>query len=138
MQKANFVSLWFGNLQSRRAMEKYLKIKDSKDGDFILSEFARDFNIKEYNDNCREAEFIETPTKNIEGFLKSFSYDKVLIEYLKGLSGENLDQEYNAAILLFNFDYDGSVPEVNDRKKYFKFIGSTQYRENKVPSYYVF
>ena len=35
MQRANSVSLWFGDLKSRRAMEKYIKIKDSKDGDFI-------------------------------------------------------------------------------------------------------
>ena len=128
MQRANFVSLWFGNLKSRRAMEKYLKIKDSKDGDFIPSEFAKDFNIKGYNDNCREAEFLETPTKNIDRLLKSFSYDKVMIEYLKGLSGENLDQEYNTTILLFNFNYDGTIPEVHHPKGFFKFMGSTQYR----------
>lgn len=128
MQRENFVSLWLGNMKSMRIMEKYLKIKYSQDGDFIPSEFAEDFNIRRYDDDFREAEFYEKPSKNIYVLLEGFSYDKLIIEYLKGLFGEDLDKEYNTVILLYNFEYDDLIPEVNNKMGYFKFIGSTQYK----------
>lgn len=129
MQKENCVSIWLGNIKSLKSLDSYLKIKYSKDGDFIPSEFAKDFNIRRYDDDFREAEFYEVPSNIIDELFEGFSYDNIISQYLKGLFGESLNKDFNTVILLYNFGYDGKVKEVNNKAGYFKFTGSTQYKE---------
>jgi hypothetical protein len=128
MRKDNFVSLWLGRTKSSKTLDKYLKVKYSDDGDFVPSVFAKKFQIERYEEGFREAEFYEQGSNNIYELLEGFSYDNVLIEYFKNILGENVDATYNTVILLYNFEYNGSINEYRSRTEYFKFIGSTRYR----------
>lgn len=128
MQKENSVSLWLGNIKLSKDLNKYLKVKYSVDGDLIPSDFAKDFKIRRYDDDFREAEFYEEPSNNIYELLEGFSYDNVIIDYFKSILKETLSESYNTVILLYNFEYDSSVIEINNSSGYFKYIGSTKYR----------
>lgn len=50
------------------------------------------------------------------------------ISYFKKSLGETLSEPYNAVVLLYNFEYDSSVNEINTSTVNLKYIGSTKYR----------
>lgn len=127
MQKENFVSLWLGKIKSEKDMNKYLEIKYTKDGDSIISKFARDFNISRYDNDFSEVEFLDDLSNNVYELIEGFSYDDIIIPYFKNILGEDLESSYNAVILLYNFKYDNSVSEVNNEIGCIKFIGETRY-----------
>lgn len=128
MRKDDYVSLWLGNLESQKSLEKYLDIKYTIDGDMIPSKLATIFSIDRYDDDFREAKYFDKTLNNISNILENFSYDYVLIKYFKSLVGENLTKSYNTIILLYNFDYDGDVYEYSNGNETISFIGKTKYR----------
>lgn len=128
MQEKNYVSLWLGTSKSKKSLDKYIKIKYTRDGDFVPSIFARDFKIERYDDDFREAKFYDEKSNNIHELLDGFSYSDVVVEYFKNEIGEELAVPYNSVILLYNFNYDGMVEEIKNGTEYFKFIGVTKYR----------
>lgn len=127
MQKENYVSLWLGKIKSKKEMNKYLRIKYTRDGDFIPSKFAKDFMISRYDDDFREAEVLDDLSSNAYELLDGFSYDESIIPYFKNIIEKDLSDSYNTVILLYNFEYDDSVLEVNNEIGYIKFIGKTKY-----------
>ncbi|MBH8606983.1 immunity 22 family protein [Thermoactinomyces sp. CICC 10521] len=109
MEKEGYVSLFIGNLSSFEELENYVMQSYTEDGNLVNSEFGKDFNIEYYDDDFREVEFHNEPSRDLRVILKSFSYDEKIIPEFIGICGEHLDQEANSVILLYNFDYDGNV-----------------------------
>ncbi|MFC3926744.1 immunity 22 family protein [Clostridium punense] len=105
-----------------------MDIRYTRDGDMIPSKFARIFGIDRYDDDFREAKYFKEPLNNINKILENFSYDHILIKYFKGVVGDNLTQNYNTIILLYNFDYDGEIREYSNGNEMISFIGKTKYK----------
>jgi hypothetical protein len=124
LEKEGYVSLFIGNLSSFEELENYVMQSYTEDGNLVNSEFGKDFNIEYYDDDFREVEFHNEPSRDLRVILKSFSYDEKIIPEFIGICGEHLDQEANSVILLYNFDYDGNVKE----SKQFRFLGTLQYK----------
>lgn len=59
MQIEGSVSLWVGNVRSSEELDRLLAVSYSDDGDFILSIFAKHFEIRRYDDAVTEAEHYE-------------------------------------------------------------------------------
>lgn len=128
MRKDDYVSLWLGNLDSPKSLEKYLKIKYTRDGDMIPSKFAKTFGIDRYDDDFREAKYFEEFQSEISEIFENFSYDHIIIKYFKNLVGDKLDKNYNTVILLYNFEYEGEINDYCEGNEFITFIGKTKYR----------
>jgi hypothetical protein len=126
MEEIGTVSLWLGKTDSFESLESALQVSYSEDGDFEGSPFTKGFNIKFYDEGCREAEFFDKSSDSIETLLEGFSYDNIIVPKFSALT-DSLTQQYNAVVLLYNFRYIGSVLEWNHRLVYFKFLGSVSY-----------
>ncbi|WP_342559056.1 immunity 22 family protein [Metasolibacillus sp. FSL K6-0083] len=107
MQKEGFVSFWVGKINSSEELDNLLEISYTEDGDFIPSLFALSFDIERYDDAVREAEFYDNDDNLLSRLLEGFSYDNVIIPKITSLYGEQLQSNYNAVILLYNFKYGG-------------------------------
>lgn len=113
MQAQGAVSLWVGQADTSGALDAYLQVGYSDDGDFIPSPFARDFGIRYYDEDFREAQHYERPSRSVRNLLKGYSYDSVIIREFVQLFGELFPVDVNAVILLYNFRHDTGV-EAND------------------------
>jgi hypothetical protein len=109
MQEEGVVSLWIGHADSSDALDAYLLTGYSEDGDFIPSPFARDFGIGYHDEDFREAQHYENPSRFVRVLLRGYSYDNVIIPKFIQLLGELLPEEVNAIVLLYNFKHDASV-----------------------------
>ncbi|MBX9434022.1 immunity 22 family protein [Bacillus paralicheniformis] len=127
MQKEEFVSLWVGSISSPEELEKILKTSYTEDGDFIPSIFAHSFNIERYDESVREADFYEGSSNSVSRLLEDFSYDHTIIPEFISVCGEHLTKNYNAVVLLYNFDYKGVKKKVSIGGGEFKFLGSVKY-----------
>jgi hypothetical protein len=113
MQTEGVVSLWVGQADSADALDAYLQVGYSEDGDFIPSAFARDFGIGHYDEDFREAQQYAEPSRSVPDLLKGYSYDSVIIPKFVQLLGRSFPVDVNAVILLYNFKHDSGV-EAND------------------------
>jgi hypothetical protein len=113
MRDEGVVSLWVGESDSPDALDAYLQVGYSEDGDFIPSPFARDFGIRYYDEDFREAQHYEEPSRSVRDLLKGYSYDSVIIPKFVQLLGDSFPVDVNAVILLYNFKHDSGV-EAND------------------------
>jgi len=127
MKKEEFVSLWLGNISSPDELEKILKTSYTEDGDLIPSIFANSFNIERYDDSVREADFYEESSNSLSRLLEDFSYDDTIIPEFISVCGEHLTKNYNAVVLLYNFNYKGIKKKVSIGDGEFEFLGSVKY-----------
>jgi len=109
MQEEGVVSLWIGQADSSDALDAYMQTGYSDDGDFIPSPFAKDFGIRYYDEDFREAQHYEKPSRSVRELLRGYSYDDVVIPKFVQLLGESFPEEVNAVVMLYNFKHDGNV-----------------------------
>lgn len=128
MEKEGFVSLWVGNVQSSEELDRLLAVSYSDEGDFIPSIFAKHFNIRRYDDAVREAEYYEEASDDLNQLLEGFSYDEEIIPKFTSLVQEGLTNDFNAIVLLYNFEYTGEIVEATIQSNYFRFLGAVEYR----------
>ncbi|WP_027841693.1 immunity 22 family protein [Mastigocoleus testarum] len=126
MEEVGIVSLWLGKTDSLDSLENILQIFYSEDGDFAGSTFTKAFEIDFYDEDFREAEFLAQSDNNIEGLLKGFSYDSVIIPRFAEFISP-LNQNFNTVILLFNFRYTGTVKAWETEELYLEYFGSVSY-----------
>lgn len=119
MEKKGYVSMFIGDVSSFEELESYVMQSYTEDGDWVNSQFEKDFSIEYYDEDFLEVEFYNEPSNDLRVILKGFSYDEKIIPGFIGICGEYLDQEVNSVILLYNFAYDGTVKETNR----FRFLG---------------
>ncbi|EWH19897.1 immunity 22 family protein [Bacillus haynesii] len=127
MKKEEFVSLWLGNISSPDELEKILKTSYTEDGDLIPSIFANSFNIERYDDSVREADFYEESSNSLSRLLEDFSYDDTIIPEFISVCVEHLAKNYNAVVLLYNFNYKGVKKKLSIGDGEFEFLGSVKY-----------
>lgn len=127
MQKEGFVSLWLGKINSSEELDNLLEITYTEDGDFIPSIFARSFDIERYDDAVREAEFYDDDDNLLGRLLEGFSYDEVIIPKITSLCGEQLQSNYNAVILLYNFKYEGNKMKTTINTSNLEFLSVVEY-----------
>ncbi len=127
MQKEGFVSLWLGKINSSEELDNLLEITYTEDGDFIPSIFAWSFDIERYDDAVREAEFYDDDDNLLGRLLEGFSYDEVIIPKITSLCGEQLQSNYNAVILLYNFKYEGNKMKTTINTSNLEFLSVVEY-----------
>ncbi|WP_339314133.1 immunity 22 family protein [Paenibacillus sp. FSL M7-0896] len=128
MEKEGFVSLWVGNVRSSEDLDNLLVVSYSVDGDFIPSIFAKHFEISRYDDAVREAEYYEEVSKDVDQLLEGFSYDHKIIPRFDALLQEELSNDINTVILLYNFKYTGEIVEATIQSNYLRFLGTVEYQ----------
>lgn len=129
MENPGAVSIWLGNCSHENLLSKYVEIKYDHEGSRIPSTFMKDFKIDfpEYNQDLLECTYSEYPTSSLTELLKNASYSDSLISELEDFYGENLEEPYNLAIRLYDFEYEQLVEKVKLDDKNLKYIGSIIY-----------
>ncbi|MEK3903617.1 MULTISPECIES: immunity 22 family protein [unclassified Paenibacillus] len=128
MEQEGFVSLWVGNVKSFEELDRLLMVSYSDEGDFIPSIFANHFEIRRYDDAVREAEYYEEASNNLNLLLEGFSYDDQIAPKFNTLVQEELSNDINAVILLYNFKYTGQIAEATFSSNYLKYLGTVEYQ----------
>ena len=129
MEKQGYVSLWVGNIESKKEFYEYVEIVYNDDGDAFPSIFLNDFqiNIDDFDEDSIECIFSKNKTQSLAKIIKNCSYeDTVLLEYKK-MIGNFFSEKINVAVLLYDFQYDGRIVTINNNNHYLKFIGAVKY-----------
>ncbi|MCH5138498.1 immunity 22 family protein [Clostridiaceae bacterium UIB06] len=129
MEKEGYVSLWIGNIKSDRALSEYVELIYTDDGDCVPSLFLQDFNIDidDFDEDFIERICTDKQANSITGLISGCSYEDVVIPKFEKLSSIVMPSRINAGILLYNFQYDGSIRDINKNGYEFKFVGSVEY-----------
>ncbi|MGX7203556.1 hypothetical protein BCR22_14525 [Enterococcus plantarum] len=100
MADKNDVSLWLGNFSDKEALDKYVEVSYTEEGDSIPSQFEKDYKLGYYDRDLIERDWIPVKNKNIRELLEGFSYDEQLIPQFK-----NQETIYNSILLVYNYSY---------------------------------
>lgn len=116
----NMVSIWFGNFETDKALEKYTERSYTRDGDGIPSVFCKEFfsGKKPFELELFERYLIEEPSTDIRVLLEGCSYDESVIQSLAAVIGEKLDKAYNAVLLIFDFAADSALAQIRGQVDY--------------------
>lgn len=129
MERQNFVSLWIGSINDDESLSKYVELDYNEDeGDFLPSQFLIDFDIDidDLDEDFIEKVAHEKNCNNLPTLIGGCSYDSVILPRFENMVGTTIP-EINAAVLLYNFEYDGREKEINAKNYSFKFIGAVSY-----------
>ncbi|MEC0323404.1 immunity 22 family protein [Bacillus subtilis] len=130
MERQNFVSLWIGSINDDESLSKYVELDYNEDeGDFIPSQFLIDFDIDidELDEDFIEKIAHGKNCNNLSELIGGCSYDSVILPRFENIVGTAIPEQINAAVLLYNFEYDGREKEINAKNYTFKFIGAVPY-----------
>ncbi|MEC1688542.1 immunity 22 family protein [Bacillus mojavensis] len=130
MEKQSFVSLWIGYIKNSSSLNDYVNLKYNEDeGDFLPSQFLIDFDIDidDLDEDFIEKVAHENSCNNLTKLIGGCSYDSAILPRFENMVGTIIPEQINAAVLLYNFEYDGREKEINERNYSFKFIGAVPY-----------
>ncbi|WP_259425110.1 immunity 22 family protein [Bacillus velezensis] len=131
MERQNYVSLWIGSIKDNESLSKYVELVYNEDeGDFLPSQFLIDFDIDidDLDEDFIEKVAHENSRNNLPALIDGCSYDSVILPRFEDIVGTTLlPDQINAAVLLYNFEYDGREKEINAKNYSFKFIGAVSY-----------
>ena len=110
------VSLWVGFSPSQDALEAYVEIDYTTDESPHLSRFSKDFGTGWLDEDFMDMSFHKWSTRSLSDLLHGCSYDALIIPKFVALCGELLPTAVNSAVLLYNFQHNGSPgPGANAR-----------------------
>ncbi|MCY7962948.1 immunity 22 family protein [Bacillus inaquosorum] len=130
MERQNFVSLWIGSINDDESLSKYVELDYNEDeGDFLPSQFLIDFDIDidDLDEDFIEKVAHKKTCNNLSTLIGGCSYDSVILPRFENMVGTTIPEQINAAVLLYNFEYDGREKEINAKNYSFKFIGAVPY-----------
>ncbi|KQO01440.1 hypothetical protein ASF12_14765 [Paenibacillus sp. Leaf72] len=129
MDSPGTVSLWFGKCDSEDEMRHYLAIKFDEQGDRMKSKFMIDFHLDfiDYNEDLVEFTYLNLPTTSIAELLKNASYSESMTNELVDFYGDELSEECNVVIRLYDVEYEGAVEEAILHGEKIEFMGSVIY-----------
>jgi hypothetical protein len=130
VEKEGIVSIWLGISDSIKELQEYLQVYYSNEVDFINSKFEKDFNIQCFDEDLREINYLEQCSASFSIILSQHSYSQSIISNYIDKFGDELDKKYNSIILLYDFDYMGSVKEASHEGLVIKFIGTVEYNRS--------
>ncbi|MBC1425615.1 immunity 22 family protein [Listeria seeligeri] len=114
MEKKGIVSLWLGNFQNIQELEEFVNLSYDDDGESVPSRFFLEFNIDidDIEEDFIEKAVLENTSNDIAALLKGCSYEEVIIPRI--LDKCNIKLTYNTIILIYDFEYNGSIQVSND------------------------
>ncbi len=105
MIKENKVSLWLGFYENADDFKNYIKVSYDEDGNYIPSDFQKNYAIKRYDLDAIESDWISERCSDVESLLTGFSGDyEIIPQFRKMLEHKNIEN-YNSIVLLYNFEY---------------------------------
>lgn len=130
MEREGFVSLWIGKMDSEDLMDKYVELIYTDMGEWLLSPFLTDFNINinDFDEDFIEKVCHENDVKTLNRLIAGCSYEDVVISRFISIFDDKLPKGINSAILLYNFEYDGNIKEIEHDILSFKYVGTVKYR----------
>ncbi len=127
MEKIGFVSLWIGNSISEKALREYITTKYTEDGDAIDTEFEENFLASYFDEDFIEAMFYKESRNTFKDLLIGCSYEDIVIPAFEEVCN-NIAGNYNAILLIYNYQYDGAVSISENNNISLKFVGSVKYQ----------
>jgi hypothetical protein len=121
------VSIWLGNLQSAETLAPLLE-----ENEYGSSLFCRALGIDWIDHDFCESFFI-ADGEDSEKFLGYFSYSTSFVEEASARANAVGYARCNAAVLVYDFDYQSSADPVDLP---LKFVGSFPYKKGNPPKYY--
>ena len=106
MIKKNMVSLWLGKFDSSYEFDEYVDMKFDEDGNYINSNFQKEFSILSYDLDSIEKDWIDNTCNSVEELLYGFSYDEIIIRKFKDVIKCKDLSKYNSILLLYNYEYE--------------------------------
>ena len=106
MIKKNMVSLWLGKFDSSYEFDEYVDMKFDEDGNYINSNFQKEFSILSYDLHSIEKDWIDNTCNSVEELLYGFSYDEIIIRKFKDVIKCKDLSKYNSILLLYNYEYE--------------------------------
>lgn len=130
MEREGFVSLWIGTTNSEDLLDEYTELIYSDEGEWLPSSFLVDFNIDmdEFDEDYLEKVCYKNGVSTLKKLITGCSYQDVVIPRFINMFGNDLSKKVNLAILLYNFNYEGNIKDINHDKLSFQYIGTIQYR----------
>lgn len=121
MEKEGIVSIWAGTVDHHEALMAYAaEAYYNDEGNAIVSPFSRDFFggiLWPFDPDFWERAVIE-PTADPKALVCNFSYGDSVGESLRKYFPKGLGDIYNAAILVYDYDYDGAACNPNAPVKF--------------------
>ncbi|MPQ34173.1 hypothetical protein E4V42_22570 [Clostridium estertheticum] len=131
MEKDGYVSLWIGNTKSDELLAEYVELIYNDDGEWVASQFLKDFNIDidDFDEDFIERIYSDDAVNSIAELIAGCSYNDIVIQKYDKIVFGSFSTKANTGILLYNFQYDGNTRSINNKDYDFKFIGSVGYVE---------
>ncbi len=111
MEREGYVSIWIGIFSSDSELQKYLELGFTDDGDYIPSQFMKDYNIdvEDFEEDFLERNWINKATISINELIKRCSYEDRVLNEINTFKSDHNIEKLNTAVLLYNFQYDGKI-----------------------------
>lgn len=119
MENPQKVTLFIGKFSSQKTLNSFLKEHYNED-DEVSSKFMEAFQIEYIDHDFQEVDFYTNKTTK-EAIFKDFSYATSFITEIPKRNWK----AYNSIILLYNFEYLGTIKEIEN----LKFIATFEYKE---------
>jgi len=151
-EKKGYVSLWIGKCKNYNIVDDYLSTiyLDENDSDIwkdlyipanknrdceeelkeyfnyeYFNQFEYDFGLS-FDEDFREAEVLDYDTKNIRELFDGFSYYDLFRDKLIEVN-DKYYLEFNTAIALYDFKYEGNIVEAEHENIHLYFLGYFEY-----------
>jgi hypothetical protein len=117
------VSVWVGKTPSWDVLDKCLTFRFTEDGDAIPCPFGEAFDINWFDEDLREATVAPVATSSLQELLCRSSKGMELAVKLTRIGWKPDSGLYNAAVVLYDFNYSGSVARAEIGDVYLQFAG---------------
>lgn len=119
-----YVSLWVGHSKSDEKLLDYISIDYDDDGDADDSQFMKDFEIDDFDEDSVERLFLDEKTDSLKKLLSGCSYeDKVIPEFEKIFV---YGKKFNSGILLYEYEYNGNITVAENNDCHLEFVGTVK------------
>jgi len=105
----NKVSLWLGCFENEQVFREYICESYDKDGNYVLSDFQKDFSIMRYDFDSVESDWFSHSFTDTESLLSGFSGDFVIIPQFSKMLQDTQIERFNSILLLYNYEYTGDL-----------------------------
>ena len=124
--KKDHVSVWIGKCNSMELFNAYIEknyaLVDEDDVSLFL--LGNDFGIRTYDEDFSLVNYSEKPSKSLNILLDTGVPDYVVTHFIEQY-GEELNEEYNCAVMFYDMEYTGEVKQHKSEKfGEFVFLGS--------------
>jgi hypothetical protein len=128
MNQEGFVSLWMGTAPFFEALIEYALLRYDEDCAIVPSQFMIDFRLDPWDENFREADFVEDHWTSVASALQGCSWDDQVIPQFEKQIGKTLDFPVNAMILLFDYNHQRETKEASSGGISMRFMGVATYK----------